>query len=619
MTLGKLTLFLIFFSLNTLSFSLLASDSLQTGVAITDIKILRKVENQFGIGRFFKQSPDQRIDNKTLSLTVFKDIIQTVDSDIKDYIQKNPDAGIGMRFPQRVFDLNYLQSSRARFVLVGIVNRMDRTYVTPKTCGEVRFIYRLSYNVDDQGQTVASRLPMTINVVANAKKENDTQIDCSQLAQKWLNLKETVTSEDLESLLSSYDIQTLSRVEINLQLARIPSAVRPDFGGSAAYLLRVFKFNQNNQSLKPVYLENQIDRQKLISDENLKLKFKSWIKNNLKDLDRGMVVVPDEFLATKALSVSPGGMARSANRQMYGVVTTAELEKLDYSGLALIKSPKGLYRRLNDMSCTGCHQTRAIGGFHFMGQDPNNLYPGNSVYSPASAHFFGDLPRRKDILNSLAAKSTPDFSRGFSDRPQIERSPELKNTGLYNGWGAHCSVSGKDPSFIKDTCAKGYICKSFFITKLESDAGICVSDKGPQIGEPLEVGFIETISFGNDRLKVAEKIKAPLRPLNYYVASPQSGGFSGGNLRTNQCKDLPSYASCGALPTATPGFNPCLVNNNFLTCIKKHATPVGLRACDEKNSCRDDYICVANEKGSGGVCAPPYFLFQFRIDGHPTF
>lgn len=619
MTLWKLTLLSVFFSLNLLNSSLFASDSLQTGVAITDIKILRKIENQFGIGRFFKQSSDQRIDNKTLSLTAFRDIIQTVDGDIKDYIQKNPDAGIGMRFPQRVFDLTYLQSSRARFVLVGIVNRMDRAYVTPETCGEVRFIYRLSYNVDDQGETVASRLPMTINIVANSKNSNEANISCAELAQKWLKLKEVVTSEDLDELLSKYNIQTLSRVEINLQLARIPSAVRPDFGGSAAYLLRVFKFNQNNQSLKATYLENQIDRQKLINDEGLKLKFKNWIKDNLKDLDKGVIVVPDEFLATKALSVSPAGMARSANRQMYGVVTTQELEKLNYAGLTLIKSPKGLYRRLNDMSCTGCHQTRAIGGFHFMGQDPNNLYPGNSVYSPASAHFFGDLPRRKDILKSLATKAPVDFSRAFSDRPQIERSPELKGTGLYDGWGAHCSVNGKDPSFLKDTCAKGYICKSFFITKLESDAGICVSSTGPQIGEPLEVGFIETIGFGNDRLKVIEKIKAPLKPLNYYVASPQSGGFSGGNLRTNQCKNLPDYASCGALPTATPGFNPCLVNNNFLTCIKKHATPVGLRACDEKNSCRDDYICVANEKGNGGVCAPPYFLFQFRIDGHPTF
>lgn len=610
----------LFMSLNISTAAIAAAD-LQTGVSVTDIKTLRTIENEFGVGRFFGQYSDQRVGNLILGKTAFKDIITTVDSDLKTYIRQNPGSGLGMKYGERVFDLSYLKSDRARFVLVGIVNRMDRTYVSPQTCGEVRFIYRLSYNVQDGTQTVASRLPMTINVVANAKKSTDTSVDCSALANKWLSLNEQPTTDDLKNILNSYNINTLSRVEINLQLARIPAAARPDFGGSAAYLLRVFKFDQTNQSLKVSYLENQIDREKLLSDASLLAKFKLWVKSpvNLKSLDKGTVIVPEEFLATKAFSVSPGGLARSANRQMYGIVNTSELEKIDFTELELIKSGKGLYRRLNDMSCSGCHQTRAIGGFHFMGQDPNNLYPGNSVYSPASAHFFGDLPRRKDILKSIAGKMSPDFSRGFSDRPQIHRSQELKGTGLYNGWGAHCSVAGVDPSFAKDSCATGLICKSFFKTKLEADAGICVSASGAEIGEPLEVGMIETLSFGRDKLTVVEKIKAPSTPVNFYVSSPQSGGFSGGNLRATQCKGLPSYATCGALPAATPGFNPCLITNNFLTCIQKHATGVGLRACDDRNPCRDDYICVANQEGTGGACAPPYFLFQFRVDGHPTF
>ena len=37
-----------------------------------------------------------------------------------------------------------LYSAGTRFVLAGIVNRMDRAYVSPESCGEVRLIYRLT-------------------------------------------------------------------------------------------------------------------------------------------------------------------------------------------------------------------------------------------------------------------------------------------------------------------------------------------------------------------------------------------------------------------------------------------------------------------------------------------
>ena len=37
-----------------------------------------------------------------------------------------------------------LYSAETRFVLAGIVNRMDRTYVAEANCGEIRLIYRLT-------------------------------------------------------------------------------------------------------------------------------------------------------------------------------------------------------------------------------------------------------------------------------------------------------------------------------------------------------------------------------------------------------------------------------------------------------------------------------------------
>ena len=60
--------------------------------------------------------------------------------------------------------------SRQRFVLAGIVNRMDRTYVAEASCGEIRLIYRLTRINKAAGDDAAPpRLPMTLNLVLKAK------------------------------------------------------------------------------------------------------------------------------------------------------------------------------------------------------------------------------------------------------------------------------------------------------------------------------------------------------------------------------------------------------------------------------------------------------------------
>ena len=54
-----------------------------------------------------------------------------------------------------------------------------------------------------------------------------------------------------------------------------------------------------------------------------------------------------------------------------GLEREIELLKKAAAGGALqnIRSLAGFERRLNDMTCSGCHQTRGIGGFHFPGVD----------------------------------------------------------------------------------------------------------------------------------------------------------------------------------------------------------------------------------------------------------
>jgi hypothetical protein len=159
------------------------------------------------------------------------------------------------------------------------------------------------------------------------------------------------------------------------------------------------------------------------------------------------------------------------------VVTT--LEKAAAKGIAFqnIRSVAGFERRLNDTTCAGCHQTRGIGGFHFPGVDWTAAKPNNSVVVPASPHFFGDQVRRRDILVAMRDGRTPDFSRGFSDRPQVRGNRELAGTEYDDGWGATCYDSGRDrtpdKSFRSWTCAKGLACQVTGKAMTTSRIGMC--------------------------------------------------------------------------------------------------------------------------------------------------
>ena len=58
----------------------------------------------------------------------------------------------------------------------------------------------------------------------------------------------------------------------------------------------------------------------------------------------------------------------------------------------------------------------------------------------------------------------PDYSRGFSSRPQLRGSTELAGTEYDDGWGAHCyqqksAAKDNDRSFKPWTCAEGLACQ----------------------------------------------------------------------------------------------------------------------------------------------------------------
>src|SRR6266481_10089865 len=403
--------------------------ALERGTAIIDPLALRELDLGehrasrtdrvgFGLRPFI---PTARADNAPIlddelfSLPSMAPVRKALDEDLERYVAKhkarlpNETIGVGLSFDWQLFDRELLYSARARFVLAGIVNRMDRAYVSPEACGEIRLIYRLT-RLDQApvGETANSpRLPMTLNVILKAKGEKavapgGVALSCKEIAQRWLATADwPETGADLANRLmaaggplETIDPAAIDRIETNLQIAHAPKSSVRDF--RTDYLMKVFRYDAQARAFVESPMENQIDRDRILSDDRLKADFKTWLLDpkNFGALDRGTILIPDEFLAKSVIAPTPVGFVASDLQPAFGLVqgegdnpvfTEQDmLGALEKSAATLqnIRSVAGFARRLNDVGCGGCHQTRGIGGFHFPGVDWMAAKPSNSTVVP---------------------------------------------------------------------------------------------------------------------------------------------------------------------------------------------------------------------------------------------
>jgi hypothetical protein len=490
--------------------------TLERGAAITDPTALRELDHgRFGLTRVLApaRSADTPLDDKALfALPSMAKVASALDAEFDRYVARhqaelpNESIGVGDGFAFQLFDRRLLHSTDTRFVLSGIVNRMDRAYVDPAHCGEIRLIYRLTRTDAPAGdEAVSPRLPMTLNVVLKAKGDratdsHGTAIDCAEIARRWLaagNLQDTGAALAAQltatgGALDLIDPADIVRLETNLQIAHAPKSQARDF--RTDYLMKVFDYNAGAADFEEAPLENQIDRARILADDNLKAAFKAWLLDpgHFSELDRGTIIVPPQFLATSAIAPTPVGFSSSSLQPEFGLVqgddkavgpvfsesdVVTALQQAAARGVALqnIRSVAGFERRLNDITCAGCHQTRGIGGFHFPGVDWMASRPSNSTIVPASPHFFGDQVRRRDILEAFRDGKAPDFSRGFASRPQLRGSTEIAGTEYDDGWGAHCyrqrpGAKDNDRSFSSWNCATGLACQ---VMDQPSRMGMC--------------------------------------------------------------------------------------------------------------------------------------------------
>src|ERR1700761_5721601 len=127
---------------------------LERGTAIIDPPALRELDHgRFSLGHIMapQRAGDAPLTNgELLSLPSMAPVARALESDFESYLARhkvelpNESIGVGPGYAFQLFDRAQFYSPDTRFVLSGIVNRMDRAYVLDKSCGEIRLIYRMT-------------------------------------------------------------------------------------------------------------------------------------------------------------------------------------------------------------------------------------------------------------------------------------------------------------------------------------------------------------------------------------------------------------------------------------------------------------------------------------------
>lgn len=579
------------------------------GVAITEPEVLLALERAgYGFGRHFGAAPDAPA-SELATRPAFGAVVETLERQLDAVLEGDDRAGVGMQHWHRVFDRRWLRSPRSRFALVAVTNRIDRA--TTGDCGEVRFVYRLEY--DDPGEARApgeptSRMPMTAVVVIPQRG------DCRAIARRWVALEE-LRGDALARAAARGPLARLPAMislETNLQAVRWPAGIwamtggEGEMGGHGEYLLDVFRVSGDTATLAP--LENTPDADALAQDPDARAALAAWIRENAAAIERGDARVPERFLATSAFSYGPRGLARLSNRPFARLFGDGRaLGPLSLPGDGLVQSAAGLVRRLDELTCQGCHQTRSIAGFHVLGDER----PGDrldQLVVGASAHFHDELPWRAELLHAVADGRPFTRSRPFAER--AKPGPERV--------GARCGL-GDDPTFASWTCAPGLRCLD---ANGEREVGVCARDGAPLAGDLCEVNRVEPSEDPRSG-RVTRAAKVACGDIVATGAGTCTGAFGGfpNGACTATCSRRGELRSggeviCGTVPPTT--FNDCLVAGRpFEECMRPET--LMLRAsCDVSRPCRDDYACTKAPGAPPGVgqCMPPYFLFQARVDGH---
>jgi len=568
----------------------------------------------------------------------------------------------------RHFDPFWLSSPSAGFPLIAVVNRIDRKDFTPGTCGELRFIYRLAYyrakEVKGELQESRSTLPLFLNVIFEYPREADGS--CREIAKAWDSSPVANGADEAARLLAGPLAKSrahLKQIELNMQIVRFPSGQKIDFGGQAIYLFRIFQ--EQAGALVAVPLENTPNVAEIKKSKSLQDALVRQIADGLKKIDTGTFVLENsegKLLATKALSFSTSGRARLANKPFTAIfgASAEELSRMDFKALGTVKGPKGLAERLNNLTCTGCHQSSGTAGFHFLGLTGSLNSSFNQVVLPFSPHYYAERVRRQAYVAALSTGAAANEYRPLSFAPPADWSgaaPKFKPARVRD---LCLPASAEFAEGI--ACEAGAECRQNVTNKaIGITVGECVLKKNTVAGHVCREGVIASA--------VPELERGELYNLRSFRDSVnvdktiQAGGLACGNPKGGVplgriSKACESNTAEGRLEfvdklkrgDAAPAeicamrggaqFDECAATSNPPDCLAKAKIARGLLdSCQLGSFCREDYICQrlpedvsrlysGSEKelvkgriaklGQLGIgfCVPNYFLFNMRADGH---
>jgi hypothetical protein len=573
-------------------------------VAVTDPEQLTALEQAgFELGQLVANTAAQ----STRALNEhagFRSILRVLRDDVVETKRRFPLARPTSVLGFRQFDPSWLDSPEMSFDLVGVFNRLDRKAFYTGTCGEIRFVYRLRYETTQGGQAMRGRLPLSINVVFLVDgTQNGNERPCADIARAWQQPKDTNLSQ--QAWLRQQGALTpgvrrrwsLKAVETNLQTIRLQSTVHTSLAGHIEYSLRVFRAKDDNRTeFFEAALENMPDVEKLKADPTLRTRLLKLLKDpkTLADVDRGTLLLPEQYLAKRAISVSPRALTRLDNRPFRRLFEPSDFADVNLSRYRSIASPAALLRRLDGASCTGCHQSRSIAGFHHVGLQTHDEPVAPTLLSGSSMHLEADLERRRQYVAALSEGKTADEFRPLPERQ-----------GAGNGFGAPCGLG--DPGFAHLTCDPGLTCN-----RLEDgEVGTCLPDAG--VGMPCEHGVMQPgRSAQHDRVREMRRVACA----EQHSCDLNVQGFPLGACAA-RCDDAGPGAVCGQF-LDVDGYQNCLRQKQpNAVCAEKFVFKTGFRKCDAENRCRQDYVCVRTEHEAVGACVPPYFVYALRNDGYP--
>ena len=378
----------------------------------------------------------------------YRDLIDWIRKDVRAAIAQYPKHGMakprfgdarstarerGAGSRTAAFNWQWLRSNSLRWELIGVTNRFDRRVVPghEATCGEARLIYRAAYS----GNRENSRLPITMIVVFPQAKAPD----CTAVAESWIRADDpgdkAGAAKRLGKWLAQGPLQGLGKpvsFELNAQTDLWSRFVREikGVGRHHQYTLRVFR--PNGTKLAPVRLENTPNAKKVNGNRSYRAALRTWIKNNVGAINDNAAFLPPlevggknvDLRATQVSSFTAMGITRAVNRpysQIFGDDIDDFARRLDM-GKA---KAKALLRRLDMMTCNGCHATRSVVGFHMIGEERDyHVYENFSSYAKRNQN--GSLHTHR--TDADAKKNEPPFiARLVANKVAVGISPHLRD------------------------------------------------------------------------------------------------------------------------------------------------------------------------------------------------